>query len=159
MKHKISYRRAIYVLIVVSTLLRIFLASQLEFGNDEVYYWLYAKYPDISHFDHPPFVGFFIQLFTFNLFYDNELAIRLGAIIPSSIDTYLLFLIGCKIKNELVGFLSALLYNLNLYALIIAGTFILPDAPLLFFWLLSFKFLLEALPLGNLQKVQEKNFL
>ncbi len=159
MKYKISYKRAVYVLIVVSTLLRVFFANQLEFGNDEVYYWLYAKYPDISHFDHPPFVGFFIQLFTFDLFFDSELAIRLAAIIPGSINMYLLFLIGCKIKNELVGFLSVILYNLNIYALIIAGTFILPDAPLLFFWLLSFYFLIEALPLEPSKDTRKKLFI
>ncbi|WP_299136728.1 glycosyltransferase family 39 protein [uncultured Tenacibaculum sp.] len=159
MKYKISYKRVVYVLIVVSTLLRVFFASQLEFGNDEVYYWLYAKYPDISHFDHPPFVGFFIQLFTFDLFFDSELAIRLAAIIPGSINMYLLFLIGCKIKNELVGFLSVILYNLNIYALIIAGTFILPDAPLLFFWLLSFYFLIEALPLEPSKDTRKKLFI
>ncbi|CAL2093800.1 glycosyltransferase family 39 protein [Tenacibaculum sp. 190524A02b] len=143
---KYSYRTTVYIVIILSTVLRLFLGGQLEFGNDEVYYWLYAKYPDISHFDHPPFVGFFIQFFTLDLFFDSELAIRLAAIIPASINMYVLFLIGKLIKNELTGLITVLLYNINIYALIISGTFILPDAPLLFFWLLSFYFLLQSLP-------------
>lgn len=143
---KISYKQATVILISISTLFRIFLGSQLEFGNDEVYYWLYAKYPDISHFDHPPFVGFFIQLFTVNLWFDSELAIRLAAIIPASITMYLIFLIGKQLKDERLGFIAVLLYNISVYGFIISGLFILPDAPLLFFWVLSFYFLLQGLP-------------
>jgi len=142
----ISYQKATVVLIIISTLIRVFFANQLEFGNDEVYYWLYAKYPAISHFDHPAFVGFFIQFFTLNLYFDSELAIRLAAIIPASCNMYLLFLLGKHLKNELVGFLSVLLYNLSIYGFVISGIFILPDAPLLFFWLLSFYFLFRSLP-------------
>ncbi len=142
----ISFRKSAILLILISTLVRLFWANQLEFGNDEVYYWLYAKYPDLSHFDHPPFVGFFIQFFTFDLFFDSELAIRLAAIVPASINMYVLFLIGKRIKNEKTGFISVLLYNLSIYGLVISGTFILPDAPMLFFWLLSFYFLLQVLP-------------
>ena len=80
-------------------MLRLFLAGNLEFGNDEVYYWLYAKYPDLSHFDHPPMVGFFIQFFTGNLYFDSEFFIRLAAIIPTSINMYVVFLIGSYIKS------------------------------------------------------------
>ena len=45
-------------------------ASMIELGNDEVYYWTYALFPDWSHFDHPPMVGITIQLFTLNLTFD-----------------------------------------------------------------------------------------
>lgn len=141
-----KYKNKAILLIIVSALLRIFLSGSLEFGNDEVYYWLYAKYPDISHFDHPPFVGFFIQLFTFNLLFDSELAIRLAAIIPTSISMYIVFLIGRYLKNEKAGFTAVILYNLSIYGLIISGTFILPDSPLVLFWLLSFYVLLQVLP-------------
>ncbi|CAM1362454.1 ArnT family glycosyltransferase [Tenacibaculum xiamenense] len=147
-----DYKKAVLLLIGVSTFARIILANQLEFGNDEVYYWLYAKYPDLSHFDHPPFVGFFIQFFTFDLFFDSELAIRLAAILPASISMYLVFLIGSYIGDERTGFISVLLYNISIYGFIISGLFILPDAPLLLFWLLSFYCLVQALP-----KVPAKN--
>lgn len=142
----VPYQKATIALIIISTLIRVFFANQLEFGNDEVYYWLYAKYPDISHFDHPAFVGFFIQFFTLNLYFDSELAIRLATIIPASFNMYLLFLLGKRLKNGLVGFLSVILYNLSIYGFVISGVFILPDAPLLFFWLLSFYFLIQSLP-------------
>lgn len=143
---KLSYKRAAVGIIVLGALLRLFLARSLEFGNDEVYYWLYAKYPDLSHFDHPPMVGFFIQFFTGNLYFDSEFFIRLAAIIPTSINMYVVFLIGNYIKDEKAGFVAVLLYHFHIYGFIIAGTFILPDAPLVFFWLLSFYFFIQVLP-------------
>lgn len=141
-----DFKKATFLVILFSTILRIFLANQLEFGNDEVYYWLYAKYPDVSHFDHPPMVGFFIQFFSLNLMFDSELAIRFASIITASINMYLVFLIGIYLKNEKTGFIATILYNISIYGLIISGTFILPDTPLVFFWLLSFYFLVKVLP-------------
>ncbi|CAM1344668.1 ArnT family glycosyltransferase [Tenacibaculum amylolyticum] len=143
---KLSYTQISFLIIGISALLRLFLAGSLEFGNDEVYYWLYAKYPAISHFDHPPIVGFFIQFFTGNLYFDTELAIRMAAIIPTSISMYLIFLIANYLKNEKTGLVAVLLYNIHIYGFIIAGTFILPDAPLVLFWLLSFYYFIQVIP-------------
>ncbi len=141
-----SYKSFAVIVIIVSVLFRFFLAASLEFGNDEVYYWLYAKYPAISHFDHPPMVGFFIQLFTLNLYFDSELAIRLAAIIPSGISMYVVFLIANYLKNEKTGFIAVLLYAIHIYGFVIAGTFILPDSPLVLSWLLAFYFFIQVLP-------------
>ncbi|NJN26287.1 MAG: hypothetical protein HC819_10070 [Cyclobacteriaceae bacterium] len=46
-------KRALWLLIVLTTFIRIFIASTLQLSVDEVYYWTYALYPDWSHFDHP----------------------------------------------------------------------------------------------------------
>ncbi|WP_405605971.1 ArnT family glycosyltransferase [Polaribacter sp. Asnod1-A03] len=156
---QLSYRKSAFLLIIISLFFRLFWASQLEFGNDEVYYWLYAKYPDISHFDHPAMVGFFIQFFTANLYFDSELAIRLAAILPTSIAMYVVFLIGKYLKDDFVGFISVLLYNISIYGLIISGTFILPDSPMVLFWLLSFYFLIQVIPYQPKKEISLKLFL
>ena len=62
-------------LLVISALVRGVLAAWLEFGNDEVYYWAYALYPDWSQIDHPPMVGWVIKLFRLNLLFDSEIFI------------------------------------------------------------------------------------
>lgn len=118
----------------------------IEFGNDEVYYWLYALQPDISHFDHPPMVGFFIQFFTANLYFDSELWIRLAAIIPSGISMWAIYKIGSLLKGTKAGLFSVLLYHLSIYGFVISGIFILPDSPLVLFWLLAFYYFLRVLP-------------
>lgn len=132
--------------IVASVLVRGFAAWFLELGNDEVYYWTYALYPDLSHFDHPPMVGFVIQLFSWNLTFDSELFIRLSSIIFGGVNTWLIYLTGKQIRGALAGLYAAMLYNASVYCFVIAGIFILPDTPQVFFWLISLYMLVKALP-------------
>lgn len=109
----------------------------VEFGNDEVYYWTYAMYPDWSHFDHPPMVGWFIQLFSCNLLFDSEFFLRLSSVLFMTVNTYLVFLIGKQVKSAQTGFYAALLYTASVYAFVITGIFILPDTPLSIFTFLA----------------------
>lgn len=109
----------------------------MEFGNDEVYYWTYALYPDWSHFDHPPMVGWVIQLFSLNLLFDSEFFIRLSSIVFMTANTYIIYRIGKDIKDARTGLYAALLYTASIYAFVITGIFIMPDTPLMLFWLLA----------------------
>ena len=124
-------------LLIISALVRGFLAAFIEFGNDEVYYWTYAMYPDWSHFDHPGMVGWVMQILSLNLLFTSEFALRLSSIIFMTIDTYIIYKLGCLVKNKLAGFYAALLYTASLYCFIITGVFIMPDTPLMMFTLLA----------------------
>ena len=124
-------------LLAISAVVRGFLAAWMEFGNDEVYYWTYALYPDWSHFDHPPMVGWVIQLFSFNLLLDSEFFIRLASVVFMTANTYIIFRIGKEIKDARTGLYAALLYTASIYAFVITGIFIMPDTPLMLFWLLA----------------------
>jgi hypothetical protein len=141
-----SMQRKLILLLVLSAALRALLAGMLEFGNDEVYYFSYALFPDLSYFDHPPMVGFIIRLFTFNLHLNQEFFVRLGAVTSGTLNTWLIFRIGRLLKDEVTGWYAALLYTASIYGFIIAGLFILPDAPQSVFWLMSLYLLLQALP-------------
>jgi hypothetical protein len=151
-----SIQRTLILVIIVSVAIRGFLAWALELGNDEVYYWTYALFPGLSHFDHPPMVGFMIQLFSLNLYFDNELFIRMGSVLLGGVNTWLIFLIGKQVKNELTGLFAAMFYNTSVYCFVIAGIFILPDTPQLFFWLAGLYFLITSLPAKEISK-QAKN--
>ena len=133
-----NIKRALWWLLGISALLRCILAATIEFGNDEVYYWTYALYPDWSHFDHPPMVGWMIQLFSLNLMLDSEFFIRLSSIVFMTFNTWLMFRIGKEIKDSMTGLYAALLYTASVYAFVITGIFIMPDTPLSLFWLLAF---------------------
>ena len=150
---------ALFFLIGISAILRAILASNLDLGNDEVYYWTYALYPAWSHFDHPPMVGLTIQLFSLNLLLDSEFFIRLGAIVFGTLNTLIIFRIGQKLKDSLTGLYAAILYNTSIYSFVIAGTFILPDSPQLFFWLLSIHFTLGAFSSGEIERRNKKDLL
>ncbi len=159
-------RRALLILIGVTTIIRIIVASSLELSVDEVYYWTYALYPDWSHFDHPPMVGLVIQLFSLDLFFDNEFFLRLGGIVFSIFNTLIIYSIGKSlltqqsgIRNSLTGLYAALLFNGSVYCSVLAGNFIIPDTPQLLFWLLSLKYLIQVLPKKEIDRKASFTFL
>ncbi len=65
----LNFNKKIWLLIILSSLLRIWVAASLELGNDEVYYQTYAQHLQWNYFDHPPMVAVLIRLFTFNLYF------------------------------------------------------------------------------------------
>lgn len=119
------------------------MAGTIELGNEEVYYRLYADPLQLNYFDSSPMVGWLIRLSTFNLFFDNAIAIRSGAIFCSAISTWMMYKCGRRLVNEYTGFLAALLYTASIFGSIIAGTFMLPDAPLMVCWLASLYMLIK----------------
>ncbi|MEI6683608.1 MAG: glycosyltransferase family 39 protein [Bacteroidota bacterium] len=137
---------AFFILLALSALARGFIAGFIELGNDEVYYLTYARFPALSHFDHPPMIGLVIQLFTLNFTFEHEFFLRLASVVLGTLSTLMMFLIGRVVKNPLTGLYAALLYTASFYGLILSGTFILPDAPQVCFWLVTLYFLLKSLP-------------
>ena len=87
-------------LIVIATLIRCIIALTINLGNDEVYYINYAQHLQWNYFDHPPMVGLLIKLTTLNLELTTDFFIRLGPILLSAVNTYLIYAITKKIKNE-----------------------------------------------------------
>ncbi len=138
------YDKIVLIIILVSAIIRSFIAGFIDFGNDEVYYWTYALYPALSHFDHPPMLGWVIQVFSLNLTLDSEFFIRLGSIILGTVNIWIIYLIAIKLKNHKVGLYTVLLYISSIYCSVIAGIFILPDAPQTFFWLMSLYLLIQV---------------
>ena len=136
-------------LLVISALVRCVLATWMEFGNDEVYYWTYALYPDWSHFDHPPMVGWVIQLFSLNLLFYSEFFIRLASVVFMTANTYIIFRIGKELKDAQTGLYAALLFTASIYAFVITGIFIMPDTPLMLFWLLAIWMAVRSLSLSK----------
>ncbi|MEN9963343.1 MAG: hypothetical protein RL582_438 [Bacteroidota bacterium] len=124
----------LFKLLFWSTLIRMILSMSVGLGNDEVYYRMYAEYLELNYFDHPPMVGWLIRLFTFDLHFDTAFFIRLTATLSGTATAFLIYLIGKKWRDEQTGFLAAWLYSITIYGAIIAGTFILPDSPQVFFW-------------------------
>ena len=120
-------------------------AGSLELGNDEVYYQAYAQHLQWNYFDHPPLVALLIRLSTGNLFFQHEFFIRLGSVICAAAGTWLIFKTGELLQNQRSGWIAAMLYNTSFYTSVIAGTFILPDAPHVLFWVASIYIMVRIL--------------
>ncbi len=139
-------------------MIRALLAACFCLGNDEAYYYTYALYPALSHFDHPPMVGWVIQLFSLDLHLSSEFFIRLAAVVAGTLNTWLMYCIGKQLRDEITGWYAALLYTASIYGFIITGVFMLPDAPQSVFWLSAILFMLKAFH-GEIDAVAKRNFL
>lgn len=135
--------KSLWVFIAIVSTIKLIVAVSIDFGNDEVYYWTYALNLKWNYFDHPPFIAWLIRFSTLNLSLHNEIAVRFGAILSSSICTILVFQIGSFLSGNKLAWYAVFLYTASLYCSIISGTFILPDSPQMVFWLWGFFLLLK----------------
>ena len=163
METSISARRRetyyLSILVLLNLLIKIIPAAILELGNDEVYYWTYALFPDWSHFDHPPMVGLLIQLFTFNLHLHGEFFIRLGALILSSASIFILFYLVKRVFSSRAAWFAVIMFISSFYFNIISGLFMLPDTPQVFFVVLALYFLLPSVTSPNPGRKEISNFI
>jgi hypothetical protein len=148
----------ILYLLIISAVFRALMAAGFCLGNDEAYYYTYALYPALSHFDHPPMVGWVIQLFSLNLHFSSEFFIRLAAVVAGTVNTWLMYWIGKQLRDECTGWYTALLYTASTYGFVIVGVFILPDSPQSVFWLAAILMLLKAFQ-GEIDSRTKRRFL
>ena len=90
-----------------------------------------------------------IQLFSLNLLFDSEFFIRLASVVIMTANTYIIFRIGKELKDATTGLYAALLYTASIYAFVITGIFIMPDTPLMLFWLLAIWSAVRSLSLSK----------
>lgn len=153
-----NYRKQVITLIIVSAILRLLAAAGTELSNDEVYYWTYAHKLQWNYFDHPGGIAVLLRIFTGNLLFQQEIFLRLGPIICAAINTWQVYIIGKKIKDELTGWIAACLFTSSIYASILAGMMILPDAPQMVFWLGSILVMLNLFQ-KNTERRQRRQLL
>lgn len=134
---EVNYKRQVLLLIISITCIRFIPAYYLELGNDETYYWHYAQYLRWNYFDHPPMVALWGRLFTLNLAVQNELFVRLGSLAACAFSTWFIFKTTSILHTPRAGWLAAVLFSASFYSGIVAGIFLMPDSPQMFFWTLS----------------------
>jgi 4-amino-4-deoxy-L-arabinose transferase-like glycosyltransferase len=141
-----SSKYSLWILIAVSTSLRLVGACSLGVGNDEAYHFLYAANPALSYYDHPPMMAW-IEMAGLSLPMADAspLRLRIGFILLFAASTWLLARLTGRYYGPAAGFLAAFALNVTGYYGLAASTFALPDGPLLFFWLLAMDRLVLAL--------------
>ena len=127
---------ALALLIVGAALLRATIAGHALLSGDEAYYWLWSLKPQLSYFDHPGMVAWWITATTW-AFGTSELTIRLPAILSTALVTALVY--DCTkiaFDDARAGLWAALWLNLTILFGAAAVT-VTPDSPLLAFWALA----------------------
>ncbi len=124
------------LLTLVLAAARLLVIGQIELYPDEVYYWLWSQQLDITYYDHPPMVALVIWLGT-AIFGDNEFGVRVAGVVLVSIDQALVFAIAKTLtQNRRIAAWTLLLSNVT--ALAAMSVFMVPDQPMMFFWLIAF---------------------
>ncbi len=127
--------KKVILAILIFSGLRLLMASLLELGNDETYYWLYSQQLQWNYFDHPPLIALGIRFFTFNLALDHqEVFVRLSSIAGCAFSSWFIFKAVSLISNERAGWYAMLLYNVSFYTGVVAGILVMPDSPQMVCW-------------------------
>ncbi|QDV35246.1 glycosyltransferase family 39 protein [Tautonia plasticadhaerens] len=138
--------RGVIGIVAGTTLLRLALAASLGLGNDEAYYALYLDHPDWSYFDHPPMVALVASFGDLLAGGGRSIAaLRLGFVLLFAGSTLLVARIARRAYGDRAAAPAALALNASWFFGAAVGTFVLPDGPLLFCWLLTIDRLMTAL--------------
>ena len=124
----------------VSLFLKLLIALSLPLGADEAYYWVWSHFPQLSYFDHPPFVAWLFKLGS--LFPDAF--IRWPAIILFHL-SFLFWFAILKRHFSQKEILTWLLLCLLCPLIGLGSILVLPDSPLFFFFSGSLYFFFECL--------------
>ena len=118
-------------------LTRLVIANFLPPGFDEAYYYNYTLYPSLSYFDHPPLVALVTGVGVWLTGEVSQLTIRLGSVFLYTGTLIFLYLISAKLFNVKTATLTLAIATSIPFFQVGFGTLILPDSPLMFFWVAS----------------------
>ncbi len=115
---------------------RLVMIGQFDLLHDEVYYWLWSDELAGSYFDHPPTVALFTWLGT-AIFGDTEFGVRVVGAVSVTIDAVLVYGIAKTLTDSRRIAAWAMMLS-NVTTLAAMSVSIVPDQPMVMFWLISF---------------------
>ncbi|MCX8081839.1 MAG: glycosyltransferase family 39 protein [bacterium] len=130
-----KYSRYTFILIGLTTLIRLYLAYTIGLGVDEAHYIQYALQPALSYYDHPPMVGYLIRFFIITIG-KSLITVRMPAIIAGTGTALMLFYTGKLLYGTKAGFWTVVIFNCIPLFSSIGGIAIVPETILSLFWLI-----------------------
>lgn len=144
-------------LIFVITFIKLVYIYFIPITPQEAYYWYYSKHPALSYFDHPPMAAYSIWIGT-HLFGDIVFGVKFLGVIWGFLTSVVLYYtlkealllidIDTPGMKEQVPLLGVILYNLTIFSHLYSVT-IMPDTPLIFFWMLTTYFVIKIKNTGK----------
>lgn len=133
---RISHAKTAVLLTLCIALVHLLIAPSVDLSVDEAHYGLYARFLDLSYFDHPPLVGWLLWLLSpLGL---NEFTLRLPSAAIYIICCLLLYRISVSDRSthsELQGLVAVGLFSLTPMVQLL-GFGLVPEFPLLMWSLL-----------------------
>jgi Dolichyl-phosphate-mannose-protein mannosyltransferase len=126
----LSAAHAALALIMGFSLLRMASAGLVGLGVDEAYTVAIARQLQLSYFDHPPLHLWLVHLCSGALGYGRLARLPFIALFAGS--AWLLFALTRRLFGAAAGVWAVLAFNLSAFFTVVAGSWILPDGPLIF---------------------------
>ncbi len=125
-----------WLITLALTAVRLWLAAWIPLGDDEGYYWVWSRHLAAGYYDHPPLVAWLVALST-RLFGDSLVALRLPFVLCGTLSAVALR----DLVRETTG-RPRLARDSSLVLQVVPvffglGFMVIPDTPLLLFWLLA----------------------
>ena len=140
--------RSTVILIAVTFFIRLLIAAYTGLGNGESYYFRGAIHLDWSYFDQPP-LFFWLGGLSIRVLGLTNLGLRFPSVLMFAGTSWLLFVIARKFFNAKSGFWAVTVMNLSALFTIGVACWYQPDAPLMFFWMLSTYYIIKVLGIGE----------
>ena len=131
--------------LIATLVIKLVLAWILPMSGDEAYFIVWAKHPDFGFYDHPPMVGWILELLL--ALGSSEVLLRLPAILLSTLIGLGIYQL-LKPHDETRAALVAILFLVS--PLNILNVLVTTDTPLILFVFLSTAALFKALQKNNM---------
>ncbi|MFH1581250.1 MAG: glycosyltransferase family 39 protein, partial [Pseudomonadota bacterium] len=122
-----KYKRLFWILMAITTVLRLLIIGQIGLGDDEGHYFAFSQRPELSYFDHPPLIGLIIKL-SVSTFGINEFAVRFPAVLLFLLTALFVFLISRELFGEKTAFWCVALLNVTPVFSFLGSVLTIPDA-------------------------------
>ncbi len=155
-KGKLSAQKAVLILIVITTVLRLVIAAVTGLGFGESYYSMGVAHPQISYFDQPPLAFWLGWASVETIGNYTAFALRLPTVLLFAGTTWMMYTLGKRLFGDWQGFWAAVILNLSAVFTYSVGIWIQPDAPLMFFWLASAICFYDIFSI-NFNSIEERN--
>ncbi|MEP6616160.1 MAG: glycosyltransferase family 39 protein [Ginsengibacter sp.] len=124
------------ILIFITFIIRLLIAGFTGLGIGESYYFRGALQFNLSYFDQPP-LFFWLGGLSIRIFGLNTFGLRFPAVILFAGTCWFMFLVARKFFNATSGFWAVVVINLSAVFTVPVACWFQPDAPLMFFWMVS----------------------
>lgn len=152
---EIFHRHKPFLLLIASlTLFRLIYINLIPITPQEAYYWYYSLKPDLSYFDHPPVTAYSILLGTY-IFGKSIFGVKMMALFWALLTNIVMYKTVLSATEKLpvqagkqMAFNVIILFNLTIFAHLYS-ILMVPDNPLIFFWILMIYLSYEYLKTGK----------
>src|SRR5215469_5092141 len=113
------------LLIGGATLVRLLFVLTTDIANGESYYYVWARFPSLSYYDHPPLVAWMTWLFS--RLGRNDFTVRLAPVLCAGAFSLLVYKLGERLFSPRAGFFATVILG-ALPSFIITGFVLNPES-------------------------------